>query len=258
MSEAASASEAGSMIEVDGAGVAFERTWVFRRLSFKLARGETLAILGRNGRGKTTLLRALLGLQRWSEGGARVGGAIGYVPQSGRLPFAYSVLDVVLMGRARHLGMFAVPGAPDYQVARDALDALGMLSFETRRIDELSGGERQLVLIARALASECDLLILDEPASALDFHNQDVILSTIRRVSRESRLTVVFASHYPQHAIHVADKALLMQDVEDHSFGAAAEVMTEAALGRLYGIGMRKVQVSQNGHRITSLVPVFS
>jgi len=165
---------------------------------------------------------------------------------------------VVLMGRARHLGMFAVPGERDYQAARAALDALGMLAFAPRRIDELSGGERQLILIARALASECDVLILDEPASALDFHNQDLILSTIRRVSRERGLTVVFASHYPQHAIHVADKALLMYDVEQQAFGPAAAVMTEEALGELYGIAMRKVQVGRDGHRITSLVPVFS
>jgi iron complex transport system ATP-binding protein len=246
------------MIEVEGAGVAFGATWVFRHLSFTIARAEILAILGCNGRGKTTLLRALLGLQRWSEGRARVHGTIGYVPQSGSAPFAYSVLDVVLMGRARHLGMFAVPRKPDYQVARAALDSLGMSSFATRRIDELSGGERQLVLIARALASECDVLILDEPASALDFHNQDVILSTIRRVSRERGLTVVFASHYPQHAIHVADKALLMHDVERQAFGVAATVMTEEALGQLYGIAMRKVQVGRDGHRVTSLVPLFS
>lgn len=249
---------AGAVIEVEEAGVAFGGTWIFRHLSFTIPRGETLAILGRNGRGKTTLLRALLGLQRWSEGGARLAGAIGYVPQSANVPFAYSVLDIVLMGRARHLGMFAVPGEPDYRAARAALDTLGMLSFAARRIDELSGGERQLVLIARALASECDVLILDEPASALDFHNQDVILSTIRQVCRNRGLTVVFASHYPQHAIHVADKALLMQDVDHYAFGAAATVMTEEALGRLYGIAMRKVQVGLNGHRITSLVPVFS
>jgi iron complex transport system ATP-binding protein len=110
---------------------------IFRCLSFKVARRETLALLGRNGRGKTTLLRALLGLQRWSEGRARLAGVVGYVPQSSKVPFAYSVLDVVLMGRAGHLGMFSVPREPDYRAARGALDTLGMLSFETRRIDDL-------------------------------------------------------------------------------------------------------------------------
>lgn len=242
------------MIEVQDAGMAFGGRWIFRRISFALPSGETLAILGRNGRGKTTLLRALLGLQPWSEGGARIHGSTGYVPQSASVPFAYSVLDLVLTGRARHLGMFQVPGEADYRAARAALEALGLLGFEERQIDELSGGERQLVLIARALASECEVMILDEPTSSLDFHNQDVILSTMRRVARQSGLTVVFASHYPQHAIHVADKALLMHDVDDYAFGEARRVMTEEALGRLYDIPMRKVQVAG----ITSLVPLFS
>ena len=197
------------MIEVEGAGVAFGETWIVRHLSFAIARGEILAVLGRNGQGKTTLLRALLGLQPLSEGTARIGGSVGYVPQRASLPFAYSVLDVVLMGRARHLGMFAAPGKADHAAARAALQALGMLGFATRRIDQLSGGEQQLVLIARALASECDALILDEPTSALDFRNQDLVLSTIRQVSRQHGLTVVFASHYPQHALHVGDKAPL-------------------------------------------------
>ncbi len=195
---------------------------------------------------------------RGRRGARRFLGSIGYVPQSASVPFAYSVLDLVLMGRARHLGMFAVPGEPDYRAARAALEALDMLAFEGRRVDELSGGERQLVMIARALASECDVMILDEPTSSLDFHNQDVILSTIRRVARDSGLTVVFASHYPQHAIHVADKALLMYDVDDYSFGATTSVMTEEALGRLYDIPMRKVYLSRGDQRIASMVPVFS
>ena len=120
------------MIEVREAGMAFDERWIFRRLSFALPRGETLAILGRNGRGKTTLLRALLGLQPWSEGGARIGGSTGYVPQSASVPFAYSVLDLVLTGRVRHLGMFAVQGEADYRAARSALEALGLLGFEER------------------------------------------------------------------------------------------------------------------------------
>jgi iron complex transport system ATP-binding protein len=154
--------------------------------------------------------------------------------------------------------MFAVPGEADHVVARAALETLGMLSFATRRIDQLSGGEQQLVLIARALASECDVLILDEPTSALDFRNQDLILSTIRHVSRERGLTIVFASHYPQHALHVGDKALLMQGVGDYAFGEVEAVMTEEALGRLYDVPIRKVSLVRDGQRTTSMVPVFS
>jgi iron complex transport system ATP-binding protein len=243
------------VIEVQDGGVAFGGRFVFRHLGFRLETGQTLALLGRNGRGKTTLLRALLGLQRWTEGRARLEGSTGYVPQRASTPFDFTVLEVVLTGRARHLGMLQSPGGGDYTRAREALDTLGMLDFEHRRIEELSGGERQLVFIARALASECDVLVLDEPTSALDFNNQDLILSTLRRINQERALTVVFASHYPQHAIHLADRVLLMEGVEDHLFGTASEVMTEAELSRLYHIPIRRVVL---GPGVTFVVPVFS
>ncbi len=230
--------------------------FIFRHLSFRLEAGQTLALLGRNGRGKTTLLRALLGLQRWTEGRARLDGSTGYVPQRPGTPFDFTVLEVVLTGRARHLGMLESPGPADYEEARKALDDLGMLSFEHRRIEELSGGERQLVFIARALASACDMLILDEPTSALDFHNQDLILSTLRAINRARGLTIVFASHYPQHAAQLADRVLLMEDVESHLFGTAQDVMTESELTRLYDIPIRRVLLEPDG--VTSIVPVFS
>ncbi len=244
------------MIEVEDGGVSLGGRFVFRRLGFRLEAGQTLALLGRNGRGKTTLLRALLGLQRWSEGRARLDGSTGYVPQRTSTPFDFTVLEVVLTGRARHLGMLESPGVRDYRAAREALATLGMLDFEDRRIEELSGGERQLVFTARALASACDVLILDEPTSALDFHNQDMILSTLRRVSRERGLTVVFASHYPQHALQIADQVLLMEGVEDHLFGPVDDVMTEQHLSRLYEIPIRRVVLHPG--TAGSIVPVFS
>lgn len=204
------------MIEVEDCGVSLGGRFVFRDLGFRLAPGQTLALLGRNGRGKTTQLRALLGRQRWTEGRASLDRSTGYVPQRTTTPFDFTVLEVVLTGRARHLKMLESPGVRDHDAAREALAMLGMLDFEDRRIEELSGGERQLVFTARALASACDVLILDEPTSALDFHNQDLILSTLRRISRERGLTVVFTSYYPQHALQIADQALLMEAVEDH------------------------------------------
>jgi iron complex transport system ATP-binding protein len=246
------------MIRVENAGVAFGGRWIFRTVSLSLARGELLAILGRNGRGKTTLLRCLLGLQAWSSGRSEVDGEIGFVPQAAETPFAYTVLDIVLMGRARHLKIFQLPRAVDYAAARGALAMLGLEEFELRRIDEISGGERQLVMIARALASGSGALILDEPTSALDFHNQDIILSTMRRVAREQGLAVIFSSHYPQHALHIADKVLLLHDVDDSSCGPTRDVMTEAALARLYDFPIRQVEVARDGGAFSTLVPVFT
>ncbi|MEZ5861023.1 MAG: ABC transporter ATP-binding protein [Geminicoccaceae bacterium] len=244
------------MIEVEDGGVSLGGRFVFRHLGFRLAPGQTLALLGRNGRGKTTLLRALLGLQRWTEGCARLEGSTGYVPQRTSTPFDFTVLEVVLTGRARHLKLLESPGVRDYDAAREALATLGMLDFVDRRIEELSGGERQLVFTARALASACEVLILDEPTSALDFHNQDMILSTLRRISKERGLTIVFASHYPQHALQIADQVLLMEGVEDHLFGPVDKVMTERHLSRLYEIPIRRVVLHPG--TAGSIVPVFS
>ena len=185
-------------------------------------------------------------------------GAIGFVPQTAETPFAYSVLDFVLMGRARHLRMFELPGFADYATAREALAMLGLQHFEGRRIDEISGGERQLVMIARALASRSGALMLDEPTSSLDFRNQDVILATMRRMAREHGLAMIFSTQYPQHALHIADKVLLMNDVNDNPFGPTDAMLTEAALSRLYDFPIRRVEVAREGGKFTTLVPVFS
>ena len=246
------------MIRVEGAGVAFGGNWIFRNVSLMLKRGELLSVLGRNGRGKTTLLRALLGLQPWSSGRSEVDGAIGFVPQTSDTPFAYSVLDIVLMGRARHLRTFQLPGPADYAAAREALAMLDLLHFEQRRIDEISGGERQLIMIARALASRSDALILDEPTSSLDLRNQDIILATMRRMAREYGLAVIFSSQYPQHALHIADKVLLMNDVDHNPCGQTGVILTEAALTRLYDFPIRHVEVAHEEGIFTTLVPVFS
>jgi iron complex transport system ATP-binding protein len=247
-----------AMIRVEDAGVAFGSRWIFRNVSLAVARGELLAILGRNGRGKTTLLRALLGLQPWSSGHAEVDGAIGFVAQTAETPFAYSVLDIVLMGRARHLRTFQLPGPADYAAAREALAVLGLQQFEQRRIDEISGGERQLVMIARALASSSGALLLDEPTSSLDFRNQDVILATMRRMAREHGLAVIFSSQYPQHALHIADKVLLMNDVDHNPCGPTDTLLTEAVLTRLYDFPIRRVEVAHEEGTFSTLVPVFS
>lgn len=231
--------------------------WVFRDLTLRVEPGEIAAILGPNGRGKTTLLKAVLGLLPLDEGSVEHGGNPGYVPQSAQMVFAYKVIDMVLMGRARHVGAFGSPRREDYEIARHCLDRLGIRRFEDRLVTRLSGGERQLVLIARALASGCRTILLDEPASALDFRNQQVILDTLRSLAREHGMTVLFSSHYPQHATCLADKVLLMHGAGSHQFGDTAQILTEENLRQLYGIEMRSVEFTHNGSALRTFVPVF-
>ncbi len=247
------------MLEVEQAGFRYNGGgWVFRKHSFRLEPGEITAILGPNGRGKTTLLKTVVGLLKLDEGRISLLGETGYVPQDSWTPFPYSVLDMVVMGRARHIGMFSSPTRADFRTALEFLELLGALRFKDRVFTSLSGGERQIVLIARALASGCGCLLLDEPASALDFKNQEVILKTLRLLSREKGLTVLLTTHYPQHAVHIADKALLMYDPEHYEFGPVGRVMNDETLGRLYGMDIRNINFQHAGREIHTVVPVFS
>lgn len=247
-----------AVIELDSAGFRFGERWIYRDVSFALARGEIAAVLGPNGRGKTTLLKTVCGLLPPLEGEVRVRGRLGYVPQSAFAAFSYSVLDIVLMGRARHVRLFRVPSAQDFEIARQAIASLGLSDMSERLFNQLSGGERQLVLIARALASECDLLVLDEPVAALDFHNQGLILETLREISLQRGLTVLMSTHYPQHALHLAHKVLLMHGPDRYQFGASDEILSETNLRELYSVPIRKVDIEHDCRISTTLVPIFA
>ncbi|MEM8663095.1 MAG: ABC transporter ATP-binding protein [Pseudomonadota bacterium] len=243
------------MIEASDLGVRYGEAFVFRHHAFTVPRGEILAILGPNGRGKTTLIKALVGLLSPAEGKVATKAPIGYVPQSAASAFAYSVIDMVVMGRARHVALFASPRASDYDRAHAALAELGIDHLAYRSFDALSGGERQLVLIARAIASDCTLLVLDEPASALDYKNQDTILRTLLRLRTERGLTVVLSTHNPDHALYLADHALLMFDVSHYRFGRAADLLTDQHLSALYDMPVRTLAV--DGARLKTAVPLF-
>jgi iron complex transport system ATP-binding protein len=231
--------------------------WIFRHYHAEVEKGQVFALLGPNGRGKTTLLKILLGILKPSEGQVWTQGQIAFVPQLFQVSFDYTALDMVLMGRARKVGLFAQPTPTDEAAAMEALARFGLAHLAHRPFHEMSGGQRQLVIFARALVAEADILILDEPTSALDLKNQSIILEWIDRLARDESLTVALTTHHPHHAHAVADQALLMFGEHDFVCGGANDMLTEENLHRLYDVELCRVNFDYQGKSLTTLAPVY-
>ncbi|WP_039824938.1 ABC transporter ATP-binding protein [Nocardia testacea] len=225
------------MLEADSLSYRYSTKgpWIFRGVSVRAAAGEVFAVLGPNARGKTTLLKCLAGLIRPVSGSVEASGPVGYVPQSHSVVFSFSVLDIVLMGRARTVKIYRTPTAVDRAAAREALRRVGVSHLADRDYTALSGGERQLVLIARALVSDCDTIVLDEPAAALDLRNQAQVLTVLRALADEG-MAVVMTTHHPDHALHVAERSMLMVAADDRRLGPTRELLTGALLSEMYGV----------------------
>lgn len=235
-------------IEVARLGFGFPaHDWVFRDVSFAVPPRSVTVVLGPNGRGKTTLVRCVAGLLNPQEGAVITDGAVGYVPQARPGAFAYPVLDMVVMGRARHVAAFSAPGSVDHTVARDALARVGIASLADRPYPRLSGGEQQLVLIARAIASESPVLVLDEPSASLDLHNQARILTLLQSLAT-SGMSVLMTTHHPDHALQLADSAVLM-GADSVRCGPVSDLLTDDNLSNLYGIGVHTVGYRHHGRQ---------
>ena len=235
------------IIEVRDLAVSLGGKSIIKGYSLDVAKGDVLAILGANGIGKTTLLNCIVGLRQADAGTVTHAGLIGFVPQLFHATFAFSVLDIVLMGRARHLGLFGAPKRGDYEIAERYLTLMKVDHLRERPFNALSGGQRQLVMIAQALASECAIMVLDEPCSALDYKNQAIVIATLRRLNREMGLTIVFTTHAPQHGLEVASHVLLMNDRRRYRHGPVAEILTAENLSSLYDVPIARAEFAAGG-----------
>ena len=236
---------------------------VGRRVSFDIRAGEVLCVLGRNGEGKSTLFKTILGLLPPRGGAVRVDGGLtenwsarqraltfGYVPQSGGGAFPFTVVELVLMGRTVHRGPFSAPSAADREVAAKALAGLGIEPLAQREWVRISGGERQLALIARALAQEPRILVLDEPTASLDFGNQVRVLDAVRGLTETRGLSVLLSTHHPEQAFACADRVAVLAGGELLRIGVPAEVITPETLRACYSVDVAVLPVADDRYRV--------
>jgi iron complex transport system ATP-binding protein len=240
---------------------------VLNGVSADLRRGEILGILGPNGSGKTTLLRLLSGTRVPTAGEVLLDGTplrrfsrravarrIAVVPQETHLAFDYTVMEMVLMGRHPHLGLFQIEGPADIDIARDALRATGTADLEARQFNTLSGGEKQRVVIAAALTQSSDILLLDEPTASLDLGYQLEVASLLRRLNHERGVTIAVSTHDLNFAASVCQRLVMLRAGRVIAAGTTAEALTPGNVRALYGVTADVHVHSATGHLV--VIPI--
>lgn len=230
---------------------------ILKDLSLSLEEGKFLCVLGQNGIGKTTFLRCLTGVLKWESGfvnlnGEKIDGIanikdIAYVPQAHQVTFPYTALDMVCMGRTKHMKFFSMPSKLDRSIAMESLEQVGIEHLAERKCSQMSGGQLQMVYIARALASNPKLLILDEPEAHLDFKNQELVLNKLSQLVKKRNLSCIMNTHNPEHALRVSDYTLLLGSGGIYEFGDTSEVLTEKNISRFFGVTTRILDLKALG-----------
>lgn len=220
---------------------------VIKGVSLDINKGKLHALFGPNGSGKTTLLKCITGLLKYKKGSIKINDKeiknlsprqlskyISYVPQDHKISFPFTVKEVVLMGRTPHLGGVLGPSNKDIKYANEAIEVIGIKNIVNKRYTELSGGQRQLVLLARAVAQDTSVMILDEPTSALDFKNQINVWNILKSLKKYNK-TVIACTHDPNHVAWFCDSAVVINDGYIVKSGDIDNVMTDEVLNLLYG-----------------------
>jgi iron complex transport system ATP-binding protein len=246
------------LIKVEGVSFGYTQKTVLNDITFGISEGEIVTLLGPNGCGKSTLIKIILGLLRPVKGRIFFNGKdiarlsskflakeIAYVPQIHKSSFPYTVMDVVLMGRIPHKTFFFKYSKSDMAIANDAIERLSIPHLADRAYTEISGGERQLTLIARALAQGAKTFIMDEPASGLDYGNQLILLDQTIKLSREG-YTFIKSTHSPEHALWVADRAIMIKNGSIMADGKCDDIIDNNNLFNLYNARVNVLKLNSS------------
>ncbi|WP_349666999.1 ABC transporter ATP-binding protein [Lacrimispora sp.] len=240
----------------------YQKHPVLKRTSFTLKGGQLICVLGKNGAGKSTLFRCILGLLKGFQGTILIDDIrqkdyserefakkIAYIPQNHNSVFAYPVIDMVMMGTAASLSLFGSPGKREREKALEALNMIGIEGLKDRIYSQLSGGEQQLVLIARAITQEARILLLDEPCASLDYGNQIRVMRELKNLSEKGYL-VVMSTHNPEHAFYFAHQAMVMMEGKVKALGEPSKVLTKELLETLYQVPIDIYKDEGSGRKI--------
>lgn len=265
-----------TLLSFQDVGFTYENDPVFEKINLAVEPGDVLCLIGPNGCGKTTLLDCAIGALKVNNGKVLINGqdiaslnprdtakVLAYVPQIHERTFPYTVMEIVLMGRASYTAMFSAPSAEDREIAEEALATVGMSDFKKRPYTKLSGGEAQMVLLARALAQKAPVLVLDEPTAHLDFNNEIIFLDTVIRLVKERKIAVLMATHYPNHAFTfhnsgLAARVAIMHDKRIVDMGVPELVLSEANLKQVFHVDAKILSYDQTNKSYNYILPLGS
>lgn len=253
------------MIKIDNLSFSYGKKEALKKISFEIHKGKLCGLIGPNGSGKSTLFKCCLNFLKNYEGTIEINGKnasslkpsvasklISYVPQEHKPSFPFTVTEIVLMGRTPHMGGIFGPSKNDTIVAKKAMDKVGIIDLADIPCSMLSGGQRQLALIARAIAQEAPLMLLDEPTSALDFSNQIKIWEIMKKIASDG-VSIIACSHDPNHILWFADTAVALYNGEIIANGKTDEILNESLLKQIYGcdyelkdLGAKKIICPKN------------
>ncbi len=255
-------------LEVKNGSFSYGSRDILKNISFSVQDQTIMTILGPNGVGKTTMLKCIMGFLKWTEGETYLDGKpvssyndktfwkkTSYVPQAKKSVYSYRCIDSIVMGLSTKQNFFETPKKKDYEKAEEIMELLGIENLANKYINALSGGELQMVMIARALISDPELIILDEPESNLDMKNQLRVLSSIEKIAREYHTSCLINTHFPDHALGISDKTLMLGYQFQQLLGKTEDIVTEENIHKFFHVYSKIISFEISSQEYKTIFP---